>query len=54
MNSRLRAERNALLAELGRLKNSGIRVDDSILEQCANHEIDYEQKYHETGEAHLN
>ncbi|GMH84024.1 hypothetical protein TrST_g10468 [Triparma strigata] len=54
VNSRLRAERNALLAELGRLKNSGIRVDDSILEQCANHEIDYEQKYHETDRERLN
>ena len=45
------------MAELGRLKNTGIRVDDDILEQCANHDISYDlglNVYEETNRERLN
>ncbi|GMH78208.1 hypothetical protein TL16_g07710 [Triparma laevis f. inornata] len=54
VNSRLRAERNALISELSRLKTSGIRIDDEILEQCINHDIDYEKVYEEEDRDRLN
>ena len=57
VNSRLRAERNALMSELGRLKNTGVRVDDDVLEQCANHDISYDlgaNVYEESNRERLN
>ena len=57
VNSRLRAERNAILSELERLRHTGVRVDDEVISQVVDHSLTYDfdtNQYVESSRSRLN